>query len=321
MSTPADRPARLLTFGETMGLASARSLGSLVSVRDYTVGFGGSESNVAIGVRRLGVAATWVSRLGDDAVGSLIARELRAEDVRCLARTVPGAPTGFMLKERRSPEHTVVTYYRRGSAASALEGGDVDDALLAEAGVLHATGITPALSATARAATLDVCARARARGVPVSFDLNYRSRLWGPAEAAAFYREVLPSVDLLFAGVEEAQLLVPGEEDPERLARALSGLGPAEVVVKRGGDGAAALVGGRFLAVPAVAVEVVDTVGAGDAFVAGYLADLLTGAGPEARLATAALTGALACTTPGDWEAAPTRADLARAGSREAVLR
>ena len=157
--------------------------------------------------------------------------------------------------------------------------------------------------------------------MPVSFDLNYRSALWSTEAAGEFYREVMPSVDVVFAGEDEAAIATGERANAEELARALCELGATNVVIKRGEHGALAFVDGVVHSCDAVRISVVDTVGAGDAFVAGYLAELVSGEGVERCLATATATGAFACLTGGDWEGSPTRAELALLAAAEPVIR
>lgn len=305
---------RVVTLGETMALVSAAAPGSFVTNRDLRLSVAGSESNVAIGVARLGGAASWISRVGDDGFGDLIRRELRAEGVHAVVTVDPARPTGLMVKERPNAMRTRIRYYRVGSAASALSAADVPEELVASAAVLHVTGITPALGDGPADAVSRAVAAARAAGVPVSIDVNYRSALWSAEEAGRVLGPLVRSADILFAGPEEAALLVPAGK-PVELARRLGALGPAQVLVKMGADGVVAQVDGIEYSRPAIPVPVVDTVGAGDAFVAGYLTELVAGAPVEARLDTAVAAGAAACTTLGDWEGLPTRADLAALGS------
>ena len=275
---------------------------------------GGAESNVAIGVRRLGGTATWIGRVGDDELGDLVLAQLRGEGVDVShAMRDPGAPTGVMVKSPRTESVGRVAYYRRGSAGSRLCPADVPVDAVRTAGVLHLTGITPALSGTARDAVRVATASAREAGVPVSLDVNHRAALWTAAEAGAVLRDLLPEVDVLFAGPQEAQLLGADGDPaltPQRAAAQLAAAGPAQVVVKLGARGAVAHVDGEPFEVPAHLVRAVDPVGAGDAFVAGYLADLLEGRPAVDRLRTAAACGAFAVTVPGDWEGLPTRRDL-----------
>ncbi len=309
----------LVTAGETMGLIVQGASGSLRNGEAMTFGMGGSESNVAIGVRRLGLPATWIGRVGADPPGDLILRELRAEQVQAITATDP-SPTGLMVRWRPSGAHGRVTYYRRHSAGSHLSGADIPEEVIRGAAVLHVTGITLALGpepADAIAHAVDV---ARDAGVTVSFDLNYRSALWSPAEAAPALEAAVRRADVVFAGELEAEI-VTATADPLQAALALESLGPAQVVIKRGADGCLARVGGVTIEQPALRVTVVDTVGAGDACVAGYLAELMSGADPAARLRTAVAAGAFAVTVSGDWEGMPDRPSLALLEASEPVTR
>lgn len=314
----------LVTLGETLGLLVAEDIGPLSLARGMRLSMGGAESNVAIGVSRLGVPAAWIGRLGQDSVGDLVERHLLGEGVRCLARR-DSAPTAIMLRERRTGTSAQVSYYRHGSAGSHLHPDDLPSGVIEEAGVLHLTGITPALGADPAAAVREAARRARAAGVLVSVDLNFRSRLWSAAEAAPVFRELIAAADMVFAGDDEARIALeiedPMSATPEELARTLAGLGPAEAVVKRGRHGATAWIDDELIDVPAVPVRAVDSVGAGDAFVAGYLASRLAGREPAQRLRTAAITGAFVVTAPGDWEAAPRPHELELLTAEEDVQR
>jgi 2-dehydro-3-deoxygluconokinase len=295
----------LFTFGETMGLVAATGIGPLEYARSFSFAIGGAESNVAIGAARLGAHVTWLGRVGADATGDLIARRLRAEHIHTLAIR-DEAFTGLMVKYRRSGEYLHVDYHRTGSAGSRLSPTDIP-ADLADASILHVTGITPALSDSARATVFHAVETARAAGVTVSVDVNYRAKLWSRFDAAPVLRDLVSRADVVFAGPEEAALFI----EPGSAVDGLASLGPAEVVVKDGPRGCTALIDGTKLTLPALPVQVVDPVGAGDAFVAGYLAERLAGAPAERRLRTAVAMGAYAVTVPGDCEGLPTRAELA----------
>ncbi len=301
---------QVVTLGESMVVFGAPSVGVLRSATSMLVTVAGAESNVAIGLRRLGVPTAWVGRVGADALGDLVLARVRGEGVDVSGAVIdPEAPTGLMVKERRTPELTRVLYYRAGSAGSRLRAGDLGDASIRSARLLHVTGITPALSVTARDAVDRAVAVAREAGVLVSLDYNYRSALWSSQEAAPVLRELTRRADLVFAGDDEAALVV-GTAEPGEAAVALAALGPRHAVVKLGARGAVSRVDGESYSAPAVPVHAVDPVGAGDAFVAGYLADVLDGASPEACLRTGCRVGAFAVTVPGDWEGLPTRAEL-----------
>ncbi|MCX5408906.1 sugar kinase [Streptomyces sp. NBC_00335] len=301
----------LVTLGEAMLVVAATDPGPLRSGSPARLAFAGAEATVAIGVRRLGHSASWTGRVGADAGGTVILDGLRAEEVD-ISRVVrdDSAPTGLMLRERRTADHTRVGYYRRGMAGSRLVPRDIDEELVAGARVLHVTGITPALGDGPRAAVRRAVDLARAAGVTVSLDLNYRSLLWSRTEAAAELAHLVSRADVVFAGPEEASLVVPAA-DPAGMARALLRLGPREAVLKLGSRGALAAVGDEVTPQGVVPVTPVDPIGAGDAFVAGYLAALLDGGTVPDRLRTGAACGAFTVAAYGDWEGLPRRAELA----------
>ena len=314
--TVTERRAAVLTIGEGLAVLRTRDHDSLATVSELAVGTGGAEGNVAIGLSRLGAPVTWLGRVGDDGFGRRVVRELRAEGVDVIARVDAGAPTGLLVKSAPAPGRTDVTYYRAGSAGSRLTRTDLDGIDLARFALVHVTGITPALSSSASETVDALVALAREAGVPVSFDVNHRSRLWPDAIAAIeCYRRLAALADIVFAGEDEAAMLLGGADEPAKLAQNISALGPGEVVIKLGAEGALAHstseAGAEVHRSDAARVRVVDTVGAGDAFVAGYLAERIAGEPVEVRLKTAVRTGAAACLHPGDWEGAATRAQLA----------
>ncbi len=306
MTSPAAL-GRVVTLGETMALVRAREIGSLRHVSDLALGIGGAESNVAVGLARLEVPVAWLGRVGDDALGERVARELRAESIQTTAIVDGDAPTGLMLKERPDAASTAVHYYRRGSAGSRLSPDDVPDRFVEDAALVHLTGITPLLSDGASAAVDAVIDRAAQAGVPVSFDINYRSALAAPEVAGPRLRAIAERAQLVFGGEDELALIA-GDGAVSRLLEA----GCTQVVVKRGADGAVVHTADGRVEAPAVRITPIDTVGAGDAFVAGYLSAWLDGLDTEAALERGTACGALACLVPGDWEAAPTRRELAR---------
>ncbi|KTS66487.1 ribokinase [Microbacterium testaceum] len=300
-----------------MALARTTEIGSLRHAAGLALGIGGAESNVAVGLQRLGIDAAWLGRVGDDPLGERIARELRGEGLDVLALVDAGAPTGLMIKERPSAASTAVHYYRRGSAGSRLAPDDLPAGWIEDADLLHVTGITPLLSDTARSTVLAAVERARAAGIPVSFDINYRSALAVAEIAGPVLREIAERATLVFGGVEELGLL-----GPDAMASLLAA-GVAQVVVKRGPEGAAVFTTDGLTEALGFVIEPLDTVGAGDAFVAGYLSAWLEDLRAEDALVRGNACGAMACLVPGDWEAAPTRRDLERflAGGGDPVRR
>lgn len=243
----------VVTLGETMALVKADEPGPLAQAHAHahalSLAIGGAESNFAVAVARLGASVTWVGRVGQDSLGDLVLRELRAEGLDVVGVRDHEAPTGLMVKERRTAGQLRVWYYRTGSAGSRLRPADV-----------------------------------------------------------------------VFAGEDEAAIAV-GPGTATALARRLAELGPAQVVLKQGSAGAYALVDGVEHEQAAVAVTPVDTVGAGDGFVAGYVAELLAGLTVPERLATAVRVGAFACLAAGDWEGMPRRDELSMLDAAEPVSR
>lgn len=299
----------LVTVGECLGLVSGVGAGGLAYGTQAEISFGGAEGNVAICASRLGARVAWVGRVGADPFGERIERTLRGEGVDVHATRDPKRFTAMMLKERTGEGATRVSYLRDGAAGSGITPADLPSGLIAGASVLHITGISAGLSSSSRDTVFAAVAAARAAGVTVSFDVNHRSKLWAAEDAAATYRELAAAADIVFAGEDEAEILVGPGAAPE-LALRLAALGPREVVVKRGERGAYALVAGVAHDEPAVNVRAIDTVGAGDAFVGAYLAEHLRGGSLPERMGAAAASGALACLRTGDWEAMPTRAQL-----------
>ena len=316
-----NRLGPLLAMGETMALLTSAEVGRLRHASSLTLGVAGAESNVAIGARRLGCPAAWVGRVGDDELGELVVSRIRAEgvDVTGVVRD-PQAPTSLMLKERRTAAMVRVLYYRRHGPGARLQPGDLDPAQVAAAGVLHVTGITPALGDSARA-TVDHADRAGPGGRgPGVVRPQLPLRPVAPRPGGRRLRDLAARADLVFAGDDEAELLgLAG--DPADLARGLAELAAGHAVVKLGERGAVAAVDGQVHTVDPVPVQAVDPVGAGDAFVAGYLAETLAGRPVPERLATAAACGAFAVTVPGDWEGLPTRDELAALGARPGTVR
>ncbi len=303
-----DAVPRVVTAGETMVLVVPTAPGRLRHAGAVTLSIGGAESNVAIGLSRLGVPASWVSALGEDELGELVLHRVRAEGVDTSAvRRVADRPTGLYLREEVAGALRVY-YYRRGSAASRLAPGAFDPAVLEGAAFLHLTGITGALSPESGEFLTWAARTAREVGVLVSFDVNYRSRLWEPPAARAASEALLPLVDVLLVGDEEARALWGWDGDTclERLADA----GPGEVVLKLGARGCAAVVDGERLTSPGFPARQRDPVGAGDAFAAGYLAATLWGLDPADRLRTASAMGAFCVQNLGDYEGLPSRREL-----------
>jgi 2-dehydro-3-deoxygluconokinase len=313
----------VVTLGECLVSFVASEQGPLAEVGSYRRHVAGAEANVAVGLARLGHRAAFIGRVGDDGFGTAIVRRLRGDgvDVRWL-RVEPDAWTGLMVRERRWAGPSEVVYHRAGSAGSRLGPEDVyaadTDGLFAGARLLHLTGITPALSPSCREAVLEAIERAKANDLAIALDINLRRRLWSDADAVEVLRPLLPSVDVVFGSLDEG-IVVGGTSDdagPRIVAAALIGSGAGHAVLKLGADGAASLASdGTWTVVPGVAgVTVVDPVGAGDAFCAGYLAAQLEGLEEADALALGNACGAAVVAVEGDQAGAPTREEARRIG-------
>ncbi|MEV5973870.1 sugar kinase [Streptomyces sp. NPDC051921] len=339
-------PPDVVCLGESMVTFLPTRPGRLADVPSFDRAIGGAESNVACALAAAGYRAKWVGRVGDDGFGDHLTEAIGAYgvDVSAVVRD-PARPTGvyFRTATDRAAHGHETAYYRAGSAASAMSPRTVPYGTLADARILHLSGITAALSDSCLALMRALTARCGwpGRRPPVSFDVNFRPGLW--ADAAAGGRVLLDlarGADLVFVGADEAESAW-GIGDPSAIRAALPE--PAVLVVKRAGDGAtvyarradapatvyarradAPAPGGAgrgtdgaaardtVTHVPAPRVDVVAPVGAGDAFAAGFLAGTLRGLGVAARARHGHLMAAAALTVPGDIAAPAGRARLDR---------
>jgi 2-dehydro-3-deoxygluconokinase len=312
----------VLTIGECLVAFVATMPGPLAEAASFDRFIAGAEANVAVGLARLGHPVAFVGRVGDDGFGEAIRRRLRGEgvDVDDLA-VDPEDATGLMFRERRVVGPAQVVYARRDSAGSRLTAADVDAAF--ERGArktarwLHLTGITPALSADAQAATERAIELARGAGMTISLDLNLRRRLWSDATAAPVLKRLAADIDVLLGTADEIAVVTgrAAGDAPIDVARAATELGPSIAVVKLGPEGALAVerdVPGDGISRPALSLAVVvDPVGAGDAFCAGFIAARLDGADLATALEMGNACGAAAASAVGDQTGVPDRRELA----------
>jgi 2-dehydro-3-deoxygluconokinase len=295
-------------IGESMAVLVPATAVPLADVTTFHRTIGGAESNVARGLVALGVPAAWVSRVGDDGFGQHLLRSAAADGVDTRAVTVdPARPTGLYIKETVGGR-TTPHYYRTGSAASAL-GPDlladpVAGPLLANAALIHLTGITAALSASCLE-LLYALTRRRRPGQLVSFDLNWRPALWRDHSAnvlRGLLRDLLNAADIAMLGADEAAEVL-GTSDPAGLRALLPG--PDTLVVKDDARQAVALDRAGATTQPALTVDVVEPMGAGDAFAAGYLTGVLRGYDQCRRLRLGHLLAASTLIVGGDHGAPP----------------
>lgn len=303
----------VITFGEAMMLLVADRPGPLEHAEAFHKRTAGAETNVAIGLARLGLKVGWASRLGTDSMGRYLLAAMAAEGIDC-SHVVCDATqkTGFQFKGKVTDGSDPPTeYHRKGSAASYMGVNDIDEAWLLSARHLHATGVFPAISATTLPAARKTMDLMRGAGRSVSFDPNLRPTLWATPELMRdAINDLATRADWVLPGMEEGRFLT-GETTPEGVARFYRRLGAKLVVVKLGADGAyfeGEAGSGRVAGFPVA--EVVDTVGAGDGFAVGVISALLDGLDVPEAVKRGAWIGARAVQVLGDSEGLPTRAEL-----------
>jgi 2-dehydro-3-deoxygluconokinase len=294
-----------ITFGETMALMIPNQHKGLEFASSLQSSFGGAESNVAIGVARLGHSSGWFGRLGNDPLGRMILKKIRGEGVDVSrAQLTSDAPTGVMFREVFKNK-TSVFYYRKYSAASKMQPEHLDHTYIEQAKMIHLTGITPALSESCRQTLLDAIHIARQAGVKVSFDPNIRLKLWPLEEAREVLLSIAAQADYFLPGLDELKLLYQVDDWDEIVSR-LRELSAISIV--KGGDRATYVVTkDEIITVPYYPVEhIVDTVGAGDGFCAGFIVGLLKGYSYTEAVKIGNLIGSLVIQVEGDWEGIPT---------------
>ncbi|MFZ4451400.1 sugar kinase [Salibacterium aidingense] len=301
----------VVTAGETMALFTPDQKGLMRYAHSYSRKFGGAESNMAIGLARLGHQAGWISRVGEDELGKAMLHFIRGEGVNTDRVTLDAeAPTGLYFKEFRKAGDIRVQYYRKGSAASRMSTEDIDENYIKQAKYLHISGITPALSDTCQKMLFEAIKIAKRNGVKVVFDPNLRRSLWSEEEARETLLALAAKADIILPGLAEGAFLFE-TEDPAELGRLFLQQGAEEVVLKAGDHGTYYFhnEGSKF--VPAFSVDtVVDPVGAGDGFAAGYLSGLLDNLSPTEAIRRGNAVGALVTQAEGDVEGLPERADV-----------
>ncbi|MGC9521191.1 MAG: PfkB family carbohydrate kinase [Anaerolineae bacterium] len=275
----------VVTLGETMIMLAPPGHELMEHTETFRALIGGAEANVAVGLARLGLTAGWIGKLPRNALGRWVVNGTRryGVDTSAVVWADAGRVGTFFVEFGAKPRPTKTIYDRAGSAATTLIADELDWDYIAQAEWLHMTGITPALSETCRRSTVDILRRAGDVGVKVSFDLNYRSALWSPEEARASWHDVLAYVDLIIATEADAAILLDAELEREAALRRISeAYTPDAVVMTCGGAGSMAFDGESVLHMRSWPLELVNRLGAGDAFVAGLLyglieADLETG--------------------------------------------
>lgn len=301
----------VVTIGETMVLFSPTCTGSLQYVNYFQKQVGGAESNFAIGIVRLGHTAGWISKVGDDPFGKYLVSFIRGEGVdTSRVRVDNEAPTAVYFKEFHEMRNPKVYYYRTGSAASRMRPEDLDEDYMSKAKILHITGITPALSTSAKETVYKSIEIARKHNLTISFDPNIRKKLWSEEECRNTILDIAGKVDIIMPGIEEARFLL-GEGSPEDYCRKFLGMGIKTVAMKMGKDGCVVAEKDIIQRVHGRVIDnIVDPVGAGDGFDAGFITGILNGWDIIECAKLANDVGAFVVTVNGDVEGLPTMEEV-----------
>ena len=267
-----------ITIGETCAVMAARSIGRMRYSSEFKLRPGGAESTVAVGVKRLGHTAGWISQLGEDELGHYILSFIQGEGVDVSnVRMVPGKQTGLFIRERLPRGEARHFYYRAGSAFSEIEPKMLNEDYISTSKVLHITGITPALSNSCRKTIEAAIEIAKKHKLTVTFDPNLRLKLWSIDEARPVIERFMLEADYVLPGLEEMRLLY-GKLPVDRLLNHLHEIGCKNVILKLGPEGAILSKPDRADIIAGYPVDnPTDLMGAGDAFDAGFISGLLKG--------------------------------------------
>ncbi|WML43152.1 sugar kinase [Neobacillus sp. PS3-40] len=302
----------VVTFGEAMAMFIANEPGALHEVDQYTRELAGAETNVAIGLARLGFKSGWVSKVGSDPFGKFIIQRLQKEnvnidqvffDVNC--------PTGFQMKSKVLVGDPEVQYFRKGSAASHMNAGDFHEEYFKQARHMHMTGIPLALSSHTRAFAEYALSYMKKIGNTVSFDPNLRPSLWtSKEEMIEVTNKIAIEANVVLPGITEGEILT-GYKNPRDIASFYLDKGVELVVIKLGESGAFYKnLREEGTVNPFEVKEVVDTVGAGDGFAVGLISGLLESLSIQEAVLRGNAIGSLAVQSPGDNDGYPTRNQL-----------
>jgi len=294
--------ATVVGIGETLIRLAPTGGETLESAATCAVHVGGAESNVCVNLARLGVATAWISRLPASPLGRRVAAAVRGAgvDTSGVEWASDGRVGLMFVQPGTAPRAAEVIYYRRDSAFAGIDPEAVAWDRLAGAQVVHLTGITPALGERAHRLIERAIAEARRHGARVSFDINYRTTLWGPDAARKTLEPLVHGLDIVFVNDRDARTVFGAEGDPEAVAAALRDRFRCEVLVLTlGAGGALAREARGSVRHAAHAVEIVDRIGRGDAFAAGFLYGTLRH-GAADGLRYGAAMAALKQTYPGD---------------------
>ncbi|WP_293256575.1 sugar kinase [Palaeococcus sp. (in: euryarchaeotes)] len=292
-----------VSFGETMIRFSTKNFERIEQAKELAIGIGGTESNFAIAFARLGGKAAWISKLTNNPLGRFIVNKIREHgvDVSHIIWTDKYRVGLYFIEFGKKPRPTQVIYDRKNSAIANIEPNEVNWEVLKDYDAFHTTGITVALSENCKKAVEIGISKAKEFGTKVSFDVNYRSKLWSPEEALKALDPILRNVDILLVTKDDVKnvLKVQGTYE-EMITKLDEKYNPEVVVLTLGSEGAMALKDGKIYRAEPYELEVVDRIGAGDAFDAGFVYEYLRTGNVERALNLGVAMAAFAHTIPGD---------------------
>jgi len=302
----------IVTFGESMIRLTPLNFERLEQTHLFKVGVSGAELNTATGLAHLGLRTAWVSRLVDNPLGRMIANKAREQNVDTshILWAKEGRVGLYYYEMGASTRASQVIYDRQNSAISQLKPGEIDWAtILKGARAFHISGITPALSSSCMAASQEAVAVAKSAGCVVSLDINYRARLWSKEAARECITGLLKDVTILFTTLDEASAVLELSAEPEEVAREIARQWKVPVVaitlrdapsVLRNVWRSMAFADGKVYTGRTIELELIDRMGSGDSYDAGFIYGYLTGDIPKA-IAYGDAMSAIKHSVPGDY--------------------
>ena len=313
----------VITIGDAMVAMCPKEKGPILFCNTFERKIGGAELNVAIGCARLGLKSGWISRLGQDDFGKHILKTVRGEGIdTSQIELVEGYQTSVYFREVMANGDSRSFYYREKSPTSTMTAESLDENYFRNSKVLHITGVFPSINDNNKEILLKAVELAKKNNLLIFFDPNIRLKMWTKSQAREFINKFLSEVDILLVGDEEISILID-EEDTNEAIKKFHDMGIDKVVVKRGAKGAIGSDGSNIYDVAAIKPKaLIDTVGAGDGFAAGFLSAYLKGDSFEESIEFANAVGSLVVGIEGDNEGLPYYEDvLAHLGKIKTIER
>jgi len=290
----------LFTFGETLALFMTTDTDSVITAQNYSMTAAGTEANVAVAAHQLGLNVYFQTKLGPDELGIAVSNKFAEVGLETKHFITCENYTGALVRNHGGTQTFVNTYLRRCSAGSTFSPADLDEAALANSNWLHVTGISVAISDTSKNAVIRALDVARANKVGISFDLNFRKKLWDEEIASTTLKAIIKDLDVVSGGVDEYEIIF-GSKDPEENLSRVAALGVKTAIMTAGPGEMRILHEDRRFDFTPTKVKLVDPVGSGDAFISGTISGLIGGLSIEDAIAQGSKCGAAVAATRGDW--------------------